>query len=124
MTVISVVKYLITRLVFEGQRRTNTLAIRHLGSWREIMDMIKYSSLRSPVSCMHSNNAMACFITANIYNFTTSNIYNVHEHTLTCDLKNYMTPLRNINRRVPVEKVLYWLSKYDCNRCRYISDKL
>ena len=48
-------------------------------------------------------------------NFTTANIYNVHEHTLTCDLKNYMTPLRNINRRVPVEKVLYWLSKYNCN---------
>ena len=45
-------------------------------------------------------------------NFTTANIYNVHEHTLTCDLKNYMTPLRNINRRAPVEKVLYWLSKY------------
>ena len=43
-------------------------------------------------------------------NFTTANIYNVHEHTLTCDLKNYMTPLRHINRRVPVEKVLYCLS--------------
>ena len=57
-------------------------------------------------------------------NFTTANIYNVHEHTLTCDLKNYMTPLRNINRRVPVEKVLYWLSKYDCSRCRRISVKL
>ena len=56
-------------------------------------------------------------------NFTTANIYNVHEHTLTCDLKNYMTPLRNINRRVPAEKVLYWLYKYDCNRCRRISDK-
>ena len=55
-------------------------------------------------------------------NFTTANIYNVHEHTLTCDLKNYMTPLKNINRRVPVEKMLYWLSKYDCNRCRRISD--
>ena len=37
-------------------------------------------------------------------NFTTANIYNVHEHTLTCNLKNYMTPLRKINRRVPVEK--------------------
>ena len=57
-------------------------------------------------------------------NFTTANIYNVYEHTLTCDLKNYMTPLRNINRRVPVEKVFYCLSKYDCNRCRRISDKL
>ena len=44
---------------------------------------------------------MLCMI-----NFTTANIYNMHEHTLTCDLKNYMTPLRNINRRVPVEKVL------------------
>ena len=44
---------------------------------------------------------MLCMI-----NFTTANIYNVHEHTLACDLKNYMTPLRNINRRVPVEKVL------------------
>ena len=32
-------------------------------------------------------------------NFTTANIYNVHEHTVTCDLKNYVTPLRNINRR-------------------------
>ena len=63
---------------------------------------------------------MVCMV-----NFTTANIYNVnvHEHTLTCDLKNYMTPLRNINRRVPVEKVLHWLSKYDCNRCRRISDK-
>ena len=40
-------------------------------------------------------------------NFTTAYIYDVHEHTLTCDLKNYMTLLRNINRRVPVEKVLY-----------------
>ena len=27
-------------------------------SWREIVDMIKYSSLRSPVICIHSNNAM------------------------------------------------------------------
>ena len=27
-------------------------------AWREIMDMIKYSSLRSPVICIHSNNAM------------------------------------------------------------------
>ena len=57
-------------------------------------------------------------------NFTTANIYNVHENTLTCDLKNYMTPLRNLNRQVPVEKVLYWLSKCDGNRCRRISDKL
>ena len=40
-------------------------------------------------------------------NFTTANIYNVHEHTLACDLKNYMNPLRKINRRVPVEKVIY-----------------
>ena len=39
-------------------------------------------------------------------NFHTANIYNVHEHTLTRALKNYMTPLRKINRRVPVEKVL------------------
>ena len=39
-------------------------------------------------------------------NFTTANTYNVHEPTLTCDHKNYMTPLRNINRRVPVDKVL------------------
>ena len=44
---------------------------------------------------------MLCMI-----NFTTANIYNVHEHTLTCDLKNYMNPLRNINSQVPVEKVL------------------
>ena len=74
--------------------------------------------LRSPVICIHSNNAI-CMV-----NFITANIYNVHEHTLTCDLKNYMTPLRNINRRVPDKKVLYSLSKYDCNRCRRISDKL
>ena len=37
-------------------------------------------------------------------NFTSANIYNVHEHTLTCVLKDYMTPLGNINRRVPVER--------------------
>ena len=80
------------------------------------MDMIKYSSLRSPVICIHSNNA-------GMVNFTTANIYNVHEHTLTCDLKNYMNPLRNINRRVPVEKMLYWLFKYDCNRYTRMSDK-
>ena len=77
-------------------------------TWREIMDMIKYSSLRSPV-ILHKQQQ--CY---EVYNFTTANIYSVHEHTLTCDLKNYMTSLRNINRRVPaVEKVLYWLSKYD-----------
>ena len=55
-------------------------------------------------------------------NFTAANIYNVHEHTLTCDLKNYMTPAKK--HKVPVEKVLYWISKYDCNKCRRISDKL
>ena len=86
-------------------------------TWREIMDMIKYSSLRSPVICIQAT--MLCMV-----NFTTANIYNVHRHTLTWDLKNYMTPLRNLNRRVSVEKVLYWLSKYDCNTCRRISDKL
>ena len=58
-----------------------------------------------------------------VVNFTTANIYNFHKHTLTCDLKNYMTRKKN-NRRVPVEKVFYWLSKYDWNRCCRISDKL
>ena len=29
-----------------------------LTTWREIMDMNKYSSLRSLVICTHSNNAM------------------------------------------------------------------
>ena len=38
-------------------------------------------------------------------NFTTANIYNVHEPTRTCNLENYVTPLRNINQRVPVDKV-------------------
>ena len=58
-------------------------------------------------------------------NFTTANIYNVHEHTLTCDLKNYMTPLRNINRPVPVEKVLYCLfNTIAIDVDAYISDKL
>ena len=37
-------------------------------------------------------------------NFTTSIIYNVHEHTLTCDLKNFMTPLCKIYRRVPLKR--------------------
>ena len=31
---------------------------RIASSWREIMDMIKYSSLRAPVICIHSNNVM------------------------------------------------------------------
>ena len=48
--------------------------------WREIMDMIKYSSLRFLEICIHSNNA---------------NIYNLHEHALTCDLKNYMIQEKN-----------------------------
>ena len=38
-------------------------------------------------------------------NFTTANIYNLHEHSLTCDLKNDMNQGK-INRRVPVEKML------------------
>ena len=32
--------------------------------WQEIMDMIKYSSLRSPVICIHSNNAMHAWLTS------------------------------------------------------------
>ena len=61
-------------------------------------------------------------------NFTTViyQFHNLQENTLTCDLKNYMTPDTKIDRRIPVEKVLYWLSKYDRNRMMYrrISDKL
>ena len=36
--------------------------------------------------------------------FTTANIYTLH--TLTCDLKNYMTSETKTHRRVPVENVL------------------
>ena len=36
---------------------TTTVTLK-ANAWREIMDMIKYSSLRSPVICIHSNNAM------------------------------------------------------------------
>ena len=44
-------------------------------SWREIMDMIKYSSLRSLAICIHTVT-MLCMV-----NFTTANIHNLHEHT-------------------------------------------
>ena len=37
---------------------------------------------------------------------TRANICNLHEKTRTCDLKKLYEPLRKINRRVPVEKVL------------------
>ena len=45
--------------------------------------------------------SMLCMV-----NFTTTNIYNLHKNTLTCDLKNYMISETKIHRRVPVENEL------------------
>ena len=47
-------------------------------TWIEIMDMIKYSSLRWLVICIHSNVQCYAWFTSH----ATANIYNFHKHTL------------------------------------------
>ena len=50
-------------------------------TWREIMGMNKYSSMRSLEVFIHLSNNAICMI-----NFTTANIYNLHVNTPICDL--------------------------------------
>ena len=60
VTNIQLVKYLINLNRFLKNIISNlrSMETHDMQSWREIMDMIKYSSLRSTVICIHNNNAM------------------------------------------------------------------